>query len=114
MPYPEPGAGMLRRREFVGLLTAAVTWPPAVLGQKSALPVIGFLHPGSSAGWAAMIAAFEQGLKQAGFVANNNVAIEHHWAENQASRLRELTADLVRRQVAIIVTVSDVPTLVAK
>jgi putative ABC transport system substrate-binding protein len=61
-----------------------------------------------------LIAAFEQGLKQAGFVANDNVAIEHHWADNQADRLRELATDLVRQRVTVIVTISDVPTVAAK
>jgi putative ABC transport system substrate-binding protein len=78
------------------------------------LPVIGVLHPGSSAGWAPLIAAFEQGLKETGFAANDNVAIEHHWAENQADRLPRLAADLVRKQVAVIVTISDLPTFAAK
>jgi putative tryptophan/tyrosine transport system substrate-binding protein len=76
----------VKRREFITLLGgAAVAWPLAARGQQQAIPVIGFIDPRSPEA---------QGLKEAGFVEGENVAIAYRWAENQ------LVADLVRRQVA--------------
>jgi len=105
----------MRRREFIALIGSGVAaWPFAAPGQPT-VPVIGFLHSASPDGNADRLRAFRQGLKEAGFVEGENVAIEYRWAEGQPDRLPGLAADLVRRSVAVISTGgSPISSLAAK
>jgi putative tryptophan/tyrosine transport system substrate-binding protein len=91
-----------RRREFVTLLGAAVAWPFVVRAQQPAMPVVGFLHPGSPEPFSFLVAAFQKGLKEADYVESQNVTIEYLWAKGHYEQLQTLAADLVQRQVTVI------------
>ena len=93
----------MRRREFLATVGAAAAWPTATQGQLASIPVIGFLNAASPDGYAERLRGFRQGLKDARFVENENVAVEYRWAENQTDRLQAMASELVRRQVAVIV-----------
>jgi putative ABC transport system substrate-binding protein len=95
---------LLKRREFISLIGGAVAaWPLAARAQQPAMPVIGFLRSTTEAGSAQLVAALRQGLKEAGFVEGQHVAIDFRWGDGQLDRLPGLADDLVRRQAALIV-----------
>jgi putative ABC transport system substrate-binding protein len=107
---------MIGRRDFITLLGGAVVaWPVAAHAQQApAMPVIGFLDQRSPDSVPPdHLRALHRGLKEAGYVERENVAIEYRWAENQAERLPVLAAELVHRQVALIITTSGPPAALA-
>ena len=104
----------MRRRAFIAGLGSAVAWPIVARAQQRPIPVIGFLNSGAPDGFAPMLGAFHQGLKEAGYVDGQNVAIEYRWADGQYDRLAALVDDLVRLQVSVIAATSTPANLVAK
>jgi ABC-type uncharacterized transport system substrate-binding protein len=102
----------MRRREFITLLGgAAMAWPVVARGQQASMPVIGFLHSSSPEPY--RLRAFRQGLKDAGFIEGENVAIEYRWADSQIDRLPALAAELVQRRVAVIAASGGMPSILA-
>src|SRR5262249_7518586 len=102
----------MKRREFIaGLGVSMAALPLAARAQQQALPVIGFLNAGTVNGYAGMVAAFHQGLKELGYVVGENVAIEYRWADGRYDQLPALADDLVRRRGAVMV--GDAPAAMA-
>jgi putative tryptophan/tyrosine transport system substrate-binding protein len=103
----------VNRRELVTLLGGAIACPLVAHAQQPAMPVIGFLNPRSSEGFAEPVRAFHHGLRDAGYVEGQNIAIEYRWADNQMERLPAPAADLVRRRVAVIAATGGTPSALA-
>jgi putative ABC transport system substrate-binding protein len=105
----------MQRREFIIVLggAALVVWPLGTRAQQLT-PVIGFLNGSTADGYAPMVAAFSQGLKEIGYVDGQNVTIEYRWAEGHYDRLPEMVGDLIRRHVSVIAATSTPANLVAK
>src|SRR5262245_7705578 len=115
-PQPEGHmASHIGRRKFLATLGGAAAWPLAARAQQPAMPVVGYLSaasPGDAV--RGRLAALRQALAEAGYVEGRNVAIEYRWAEGRFDRLPELVADLVRRQVSVMIVVSDPGAVAAK
>ncbi|MFL5100166.1 MAG: ABC transporter substrate-binding protein, partial [Xanthobacteraceae bacterium] len=93
----------MKRREFIRLLGGAAAWQLAARAQQPAMPVVGFLRSGTLTDVPHRVTAFHQGMKETGYVEGQNVAIEYRSDEHQIDRLPLLVADLLRRQVTLIV-----------
>src|SRR5262249_38939508 len=104
----------MRRREFITVLGGAATWSLMARAQQPAMPVIGILSNPSRNGLPAAFASFHRGLKDAGYVEGQNVAIEYRFADGHVDRLPALAADLVNRKVDVLVAMANSAALAAK
>jgi ABC-type uncharacterized transport system substrate-binding protein len=94
----------MRRRDFIKVIaSSAAAWPLAARAQQKAIPVVGFINSASPKPYAPNVEGFLQGLKDAGYIEGRNVSIEYRWAEGQYDRLPAMAAELVRRDVTVIV-----------
>src|SRR5262249_1036317 len=107
--------GPMRRREFITLLGgAAAAWPRAAWARQPPMPVVGFLSSRLPHVEAETVNAIQQGLREAGFIEHRNIGLDYRWAEGHHDRLPSLAADLVNRQVAVIIAITTPSALAAK
>jgi putative ABC transport system substrate-binding protein len=99
----------MRRREFITLLGGAAAWPLAARAQQPTMPLVGFLSSRAPSESADLVAAFRQGLAEAGYVEGQNVSLEFRWGEGRYERLAGYAVELVRRAVTVIVTAGGDP-----
>ena len=104
----------MRRRQFITLLGSAAAWPLKARAEQPTIPVIGFLLTGSADTSAFMVAAFREGLREAGYIEGQNVVFEGRWAGDRYDRFPELASELVQRKVALIVVSGGSAPLTAK
>jgi putative ABC transport system substrate-binding protein len=104
----------MRRREFIALLGGVSAWPLAAHAQQAAMPIVGVLDSSSASEYEPFLAAFREGLHEAGFIESRNVAIEYRWAEGRYDRLPSLAAELVRIPVAVLVATGITAAAAAK
>jgi putative ABC transport system substrate-binding protein len=104
----------MRRRDFIGVIGGAAAWPLAASAQQQALPSVGFAVAGSAEILRRAIAGFEDGLKEAGFAAGQNVSVEYRFAEGQFDRFPAFMSEFVRRKTSVIVTTSNAGALAAR
>jgi putative ABC transport system substrate-binding protein len=104
----------LKRREFITLFGGTLaTWTLAAKAQQPTMPVIGFLGGDSPDLWANYVRAFQQGLRETGYVEGQNVATEHRWAQGRTDRVPALAAELARREVTVIAAIGSTPAALA-
>jgi len=104
----------MRRRDFVSLLGGAAAWPMVARAQQPAMPVVGFLRDATAAGSEFMVNGLRKGLAEAGFVEGRNLTIDYAWTDGQSDRLSALAAELVGRNVPVIVSSAIDATIAAK
>jgi putative tryptophan/tyrosine transport system substrate-binding protein len=104
----------MRRRDFISIAGSAAAWPFAAHAQQAGMPVVALIRDGSADTASRYVTAFRKGLNETGYIEGQNVNVEYHWLEGRYDRLPALLADLVRRQVAVIATPGQVPSLAAK
>jgi putative tryptophan/tyrosine transport system substrate-binding protein len=104
----------MRRREFIGLLGGVAAWPLTVRAQQPAMPVVGLISVRSPDDSAKLIATFQDGLKEFGFIEGQNLRLEHRWADRQYDRLPSLAPDLVDQRAAVLVAIANPSALAVK
>jgi putative ABC transport system substrate-binding protein len=104
---------MIRRRNFITLLGGAASWPLAARGQQQTMPAVGYLDSTTLGATRDLVTAFRQGLAEVGYIEGQNLAIEYRWAEEHYDRLPNLLAELIQRQVAVIVTTGGITAALA-
>jgi putative tryptophan/tyrosine transport system substrate-binding protein len=112
----DPGAAgaAMRRREFFAILGgAAVVWPVGSRAQQKGVPLIGFLNTQSAGSFSHLVAGFQQGLREAGFLEDQNIRIEYRWAEGRYEQLPAFANDLVRLGIAVLVATGGEPAALA-